>query len=83
MVSHPEVIIGAPDDDFPGTGRSAIQGARKAAHARVASSSAAEVSRGITATVYWATLFVLVVHLGFAFYEFDNLDDMVNVGLGR
>jgi hypothetical protein len=31
MMSHPEVIIGAPDDDFPGTGRSAIQGARKAA----------------------------------------------------
>jgi len=36
--------------------------------------SAAEVSRGITATVYWATLFVLVVHLGFAFFEFDPLD---------
>lgn len=36
--------------------------------------SAAEVSHGITATVYWATLFVLVVHLGFAFYEFNNLD---------
>jgi len=36
--------------------------------------SAADVSHGITATVYWATLFVLVVHLGFAFYEFNNLD---------
>jgi ABC-type polar amino acid transport system ATPase subunit/ABC-type transporter Mla maintaining outer membrane lipid asymmetry permease subunit MlaE len=38
--------------------------------------TAAEVSHGITATVYWATLFVLVVHLGFAFYEFDNLDQI-------
>jgi ABC-type polar amino acid transport system ATPase subunit/ABC-type transporter Mla maintaining outer membrane lipid asymmetry permease subunit MlaE len=37
---------------------------------------AADVSHGITATVYWATLFVLVVHLGFAFYEFDNLDQI-------
>jgi ABC-type transporter Mla maintaining outer membrane lipid asymmetry permease subunit MlaE len=39
--------------------------------------SAAEVSHGITATVYWATLFVLFVHLGFAFWEFDALDDAV------
>jgi ABC-type transporter Mla maintaining outer membrane lipid asymmetry ATPase subunit MlaF/ABC-type transporter Mla maintaining outer membrane lipid asymmetry permease subunit MlaE len=39
--------------------------------------SAAEVSRAITATVYWATLFVLVVHLGFAFFEFDKLDDVL------
>ena len=31
MVSHAEVIIGAPDDDFLETGRSATQGARKAA----------------------------------------------------
>jgi ABC-type transporter Mla maintaining outer membrane lipid asymmetry permease subunit MlaE len=39
--------------------------------------SAAEVSKAITATVYWATLFVLLVHLGFAFYEFDNLDELL------
>lgn len=38
--------------------------------------SAADVSHGITATVYWATLFVLVVHLGFAFHEFDNIEQM-------
>ncbi|HZU99680.1 MAG TPA: ATP-binding cassette domain-containing protein [Planctomycetota bacterium] len=38
--------------------------------------TAADVSKGITATVYWATLFVLVVHLGFAFYEFDNLEQI-------
>jgi ABC-type transporter Mla maintaining outer membrane lipid asymmetry permease subunit MlaE len=45
--------------------------------------SAAEVSRGITATVYWATLFVLVVHLGFAFFEFDNLDELAGPALGQ
>ena len=44
--------------------------------------TAAEVSRGITATVYWATLFVLIVHLGFAFYEFDRLDETL-LGMGR
>ncbi len=38
--------------------------------------TAADVSKGITATVYWATLFVLVVHLGFAFKEFDNLEQI-------
>jgi ABC-type transporter Mla maintaining outer membrane lipid asymmetry permease subunit MlaE len=33
--------------------------------------SAADVSKGITATVYWATVFVLVVHFIFALFEFD------------
>jgi ABC-type transporter Mla maintaining outer membrane lipid asymmetry ATPase subunit MlaF/ABC-type transporter Mla maintaining outer membrane lipid asymmetry permease subunit MlaE len=32
--------------------------------------STRDVSRGITSTILWATLFVLVVHFGFAFYEF-------------
>lgn len=44
--------------------------------------TAAEVSRGITATVYWATLCVLLVHLVFAFYEFDKLDEQL-LGPGR
>ena len=34
--------------------------------------SAAEVSRGITRTIIWATLFVLVVHFVFAFIEFEG-----------
>lgn len=29
-----------------------------------------DVSRGVTATILWATLYVLVVHYWFAFYEF-------------
>lgn len=33
-------------------------------------SSGVEVSRGITATIIWATLFVLLVHFAFAFVEF-------------
>ncbi|HBP21485.1 MAG TPA: sulfate ABC transporter ATP-binding protein, partial [Planctomycetes bacterium] len=33
----------------------------------------AEVSRGITATVYWGTVFVLLVHFVAAFLEFDKL----------
>ena len=32
--------------------------------------SGVDVSRGITATILWATLYVLVVHFIFAFYEF-------------
>jgi len=35
-----------------------------------AKSSAVEVSRGITRTIIWATLFVLLVHFAFAFIEF-------------
>lgn len=34
-------------------------------------SSGVDVSRGITATIIWATIFVLVVHFAFAFYEFE------------
>jgi ABC-type transporter Mla maintaining outer membrane lipid asymmetry permease subunit MlaE len=34
--------------------------------------STAEVSQGITRTVYWATVFVLVVHFVSAFFEFDK-----------
>lgn len=30
-----------------------------------------EVSAGITRTILWSTLFVLVIHFGFAFYEFE------------
>ncbi|MFO0949111.1 MAG: ABC transporter permease [Planctomycetota bacterium] len=33
--------------------------------------SSRDVSTGITATILWATLYVLLVHFGFAFYEFD------------
>jgi ABC-type transporter Mla maintaining outer membrane lipid asymmetry permease subunit MlaE len=33
--------------------------------------STTDVSRGITSTVLWATLYVLLVHLGFALFEFD------------
>ena|GEM_PF-36669 len=33
--------------------------------------STAEVSRGITLTVYWGTVFVLVVHFVCAFFEFE------------
>jgi ABC-type transporter Mla maintaining outer membrane lipid asymmetry ATPase subunit MlaF/ABC-type transporter Mla maintaining outer membrane lipid asymmetry permease subunit MlaE len=35
-----------------------------------AKSSAVEVSRGITRTIIWGTLFVLLVHFAFAFIEF-------------
>ena len=35
-------------------------------------SSGVEVSRGITNTVIWATLFVLLVHFAFAFVEFGG-----------
>ena len=34
--------------------------------------STAEVSQGITRTVYWGTVFVLVVHFVCAFFEFDR-----------
>jgi len=33
--------------------------------------SGVDVSRGITGTIIWATIFVLVVHFGFAFHEFE------------
>jgi ABC-type transporter Mla maintaining outer membrane lipid asymmetry ATPase subunit MlaF/ABC-type transporter Mla maintaining outer membrane lipid asymmetry permease subunit MlaE len=33
--------------------------------------STTDVSRGITSTVLWTTLYVLLVHLGFALFEFD------------
>jgi ABC-type multidrug transport system ATPase subunit/ABC-type transporter Mla maintaining outer membrane lipid asymmetry permease subunit MlaE len=35
-------------------------------------SSGVEVSRGITSTIIWATLFVLAVHFAFAFFEFED-----------
>lgn len=35
-------------------------------------SSGVEVSRGITRTIIWATLYVLAVHFGFAFLEFEE-----------
>ena len=34
--------------------------------------SSADVSRGITLSVYWGTVFVLVVHFVTAFFEFDR-----------
>jgi ABC-type transporter Mla maintaining outer membrane lipid asymmetry ATPase subunit MlaF/ABC-type transporter Mla maintaining outer membrane lipid asymmetry permease subunit MlaE len=33
--------------------------------------SGRDVSRGITTTILWATLYVLLVHFGFAFHEFN------------
>jgi len=33
--------------------------------------SPVDVSRGITSTIIWSTLFVLLVHFSFAFYEFE------------
>ncbi|MEM7230679.1 MAG: ABC transporter permease [Planctomycetota bacterium] len=33
--------------------------------------SGVDVSRGVTRTIIWATIFVLIVHLGFAFFEFE------------
>lgn len=35
--------------------------------------SAADVSRGITLSVYWGTVFVLLVHFVIAFFEFEHL----------
>jgi ABC-type transporter Mla maintaining outer membrane lipid asymmetry ATPase subunit MlaF/ABC-type transporter Mla maintaining outer membrane lipid asymmetry permease subunit MlaE len=35
--------------------------------------SPTDVSRGITATILWATLYVLLVHFAFAFFEFERL----------
>jgi len=32
--------------------------------------STSDVSRGITSNILWSTLWVLVVHFAFAFYEF-------------
>jgi ABC-type transporter Mla maintaining outer membrane lipid asymmetry ATPase subunit MlaF/ABC-type transporter Mla maintaining outer membrane lipid asymmetry permease subunit MlaE len=37
--------------------------------------SGRDVSSAITATILWATLFVLAVHCAFAFYEFDGWSD--------
>src|SRR5207253_3948725 len=34
--------------------------------------SSTDVSLGITSTVLWATLYVLLVHLGFALFEFER-----------
>jgi ABC-type transporter Mla maintaining outer membrane lipid asymmetry permease subunit MlaE len=33
--------------------------------------SPSDVSRGVTSTVLWATLYVLVIHFAFAFFEFE------------
>jgi ABC-type transporter Mla maintaining outer membrane lipid asymmetry ATPase subunit MlaF/ABC-type transporter Mla maintaining outer membrane lipid asymmetry permease subunit MlaE len=35
--------------------------------------SSTDVSLGITSTVLWTTLYVLVVHLGFALFEFEEI----------
>ena len=35
--------------------------------------SSSDVSRSVTAAILWSTLFVLVVHFGFAFYEYEGL----------
>ena len=35
--------------------------------------STTDVSRSVTATILWATLFVLVVHFWFSFYEFQGV----------
>ena len=35
--------------------------------------STTDVSRSVTSTILWATLFVLIVHFGFAFYEFEDV----------
>ena len=35
--------------------------------------SSSDVSRSVTATILWSTLFVLVVHFVFAFYEYEGL----------
>jgi ABC-type transporter Mla maintaining outer membrane lipid asymmetry permease subunit MlaE/ABC-type nitrate/sulfonate/bicarbonate transport system ATPase subunit len=35
--------------------------------------STTDVSRSVTATILWATLFVLVVHFIFSFYEFEGI----------
>jgi ABC-type lipoprotein export system ATPase subunit/ABC-type transporter Mla maintaining outer membrane lipid asymmetry permease subunit MlaE len=40
--------------------------------ARSAKFSPTDVSRGVTATILWATLFVLVVHFLFALYEYRD-----------
>ena len=35
--------------------------------------SSTDVSRSVTRTILWATLYVLLVHFGFAFFEFENI----------
>ena len=35
--------------------------------------STSDVSRSVTATILWATLYVLLVHFCFSFHEFDNV----------
>jgi ABC-type multidrug transport system ATPase subunit len=35
--------------------------------------SSADVSRSVTATILWSTLFVLVVHFVFSLFEFENI----------
>lgn len=36
--------------------------------------SSNDVSSAVTATIFWATIYVLIVHFVFAFYEFDPAD---------
>jgi ABC-type multidrug transport system ATPase subunit/ABC-type transporter Mla maintaining outer membrane lipid asymmetry permease subunit MlaE len=36
--------------------------------------SSHDVSASVTATIFWATIYVLIVHFVFAFYEFDPAD---------
>ena len=35
--------------------------------------SSADVSRSVTSTILWATLYVLVVHFAFSLFEFENV----------
>ena len=36
--------------------------------------SSNDVSNSVTATIFWATIYVLIIHFIFAFYEFDPAD---------
>jgi len=38
--------------------------------------STAEVSQGITGSVYWGTVFVLLVHFVCAFFEFEKKNQL-------
>ena len=35
--------------------------------------STTDVSRSVTSTILWTTLFVLLVHFGFAFFEYEGV----------
>ena len=52
-----------------GIGRIAYQQVIRPKH------STRDVSRGISATILWSTLYVLLVHFAFAFFEFERVGD--------